>query len=544
MPNILAEKIRGLFSQRDIYVRNVDVKSYPGEVIAVVHVPEDQFSDALSVASDVDDDDDNILITVKKYKDIDKPKYNSVKDVFDDRITSLIALLSEKSRVSEGNPSLKYIRDINQNLDLCMTPRHHLIFGRRGVGKSALMVEANRILRDRGAHTVWINLQTLRNQASLDAFITIVQKLLDLPLVYWASKERPPASSHQAGRLKEMFSGLLVREDKTVQAVAKHIPEIQSCLHLFTEETQQPIYIFLDDIHYISMAELPTQLDLIHGISRDSNIWIKASGIRHQARWFSDDPPVGLQIGHDAAEIDLDITLEEPTKARNFLLGILRTYLDDCHLSGTTNFIASTALDRLVLASGAVPRDYLNLAALALQAARERENARTTGVQDVNKAAGNAADHKLKELEDDAASAIGHAQARMETLSKLENYLLYDVKTTYFRIDFRSKEKYPQEYSLLQSLMDLRMVHLIASSISDEHKAGHRSEVYMLDLSRFTGSRLKQKLTVLDFNKNIIVTKRTGTKEPPKEGKTSRAVLGILRRAPELPLEMLEQPQA
>ena len=460
MPNILAEKIRGPFSQRDIYVRNVDVKSYPGEVIAVVHVPEDQFSDALSVASDVDDDDDNILITVKKYKDIDKPKYNSVKDVFDDRITSLIALLSEKSRVSEGNPSLKYIRDINQNLDLCMTPRHHLIFGRRGVGKSALMVEANRILRDRGAHTVWINLQTLRNQASLDAFITIVQKLLDLPLVYWASKERPPASSHQAGRLKEMFSGLLVREDKTVQAVAKHIPEIQSCLHLFTEETQQPIYIFLDDIHYISMAELPTQLDLIHGISRDSNIWIKASGIRHQARWFSDDPP-------------------------------------------------------------------------ALQAARERENARTTGVQDVNKAAGNAADHKLKELEDDAASAIGHAQARMETLSKLENYLLYDVKTTYFRIDFRSKEKYPQEYSLLQSLMDLRMVHLIASSISDEHKAGHRSEVYMLDLSRFTGSRLKQKLTVLDFNKNIIVTKRTGTKEPPKEGKTSRAVLGILRRAPE-----------
>jgi hypothetical protein len=194
------------------------------------------------------------------------------------------------------------------------------------------------------------------------------------------------------------------------------------------------------------------------------------------------------------------------------------------------SFLPQSTLDRLVLAAGGVPRDFLVLASQAIQVGRRRANARVVGIQDVNEAAGQLAQLKVQELEQDAAASIGSAQSRIDALVKLSNYLLEDKQTTYFRIDFKDREDHPREYGLLQSLMDLRMIHLIHGGVSDEHRAGQRSEVYMLDLSRYSSSRFKHKLRVLDFSKNHLVLKTTGTTEGPRIGDTPKKLLGILRR--------------
>jgi hypothetical protein len=83
----------------------------------------------------------------------------------------------------------------------------------------------------------------------------------------------------------------------------------------------------------------------------------------------------------------------------------------------------------------------------------------------------------LQELEDDAASSLGQAEARIEVLKRLRVFLLEEKQATYFRIDFRDKETHSKEYELMQSLMDLRIIHLINASLSDEREAGRRSEV-------------------------------------------------------------------
>ena len=69
--------------------------------------------------------------------------------------------------------------------------------------------------------------------------------------------------------------------------------------------------------------------------------------------------------------------------------------------------LSSKALDRLVLASGAVPRDYLTLSANAINQARTREKARVVGVQDVGRSASQIAEVKISELEEDGASTEG-----------------------------------------------------------------------------------------------------------------------------------------
>jgi hypothetical protein len=58
----------------------------------------------------------------------------------------------------------------------------------------------------------------------------------------------------------------------------------------------------------------------------------------------------------------------------------------------------------------------------------------------------------------------------------------------------------------------------------------------MLDLSQFSGQRLKKYLHVLDFVGGHIVLKKTSTTEPSKVGNTPRKLQEILRRGPELEL--------
>jgi hypothetical protein len=178
-----------------------------------------------------------------------------------------------------------------------------------------------------------------------------------------------------------------------------------------------------------------------------------------------------------------------------------------------------------------VPRDFLILSATAIQVARQR-NARAVGVQDVNEAAGRAAQTKLQELEDDAASSLGLAAARVAALNTLREFLLEQKQVTFFRVDFRDKEAHPVEYELLQSLMDLRLIHLINPGISDERRAGQRSEVYMLDLSQFSGSRFRRNLKVLDFTQDHLVLKSTGGSATPRLGNSPKKLQSILRRGP------------
>jgi hypothetical protein len=256
-------------------------------------------------------------------------------------------------------------------------------------------------------------------------------------------------------------------------------------------------------------------------------------------RWFLAEPPTGMQLQHDAIEVNLDITLQEPERAKLFLQSVLDSFVEECDAKPRRGFIGGGALDRLVLASGAVPRDFVTLCATSLQLARKRPNARAAGVQDVNEAAGMAAKGKHQELEEDAAAALGSAVPVVGALQAVREFCLVAHQATFFRVDFLQKERLAEEYALIQRLLDLRIVHLINGSLSAAHEVGHRSEVYLLDLSEYTGARLRQKLWVLDFEAGHLCLKRTRSGEPARIGDTARRLVAILRNGPIFDLNSL-----
>src|SRR5205823_4426124 len=119
---------------------------------------------------------------------------------------------------------------------------------------------------------------------------------------------------------------------------------------------------------------------------------------------------------------------------------VLLAFAQHVGIPNLRGVFALDALDRLVLASGAVPRDYLVLAGNAIGHARRRERARVVGKQDVAAAAGDIAQAKMAELEDDAAAAAGSAQQMIVGLQVLRDFCIDDKKYTFFYVEFKDKE--------------------------------------------------------------------------------------------------------
>jgi hypothetical protein len=120
---------------------------------------------------------------------------------------------------------------------------------------------------------------------------------------------------------------------------------------------------------------------------------------------------------------------------------------------------------------------------------------------------------------------------------------LEETKCSYFRVDFADKEQNPEAYTVLSMVMDVRLVHLVDPSVSDEKKAGARSEVFVLDLSQISGERFRRGIRVIDFRGKHIISRETGRKESTRVGSTPNALLAILRRGPLLRLADLEAPE-
>ena len=534
--------IQNRFAEASIKIRSIERKDYPEESIFVVYVSEDDFDKAAMVGNSLDPElarkGFNGFVVVRKLADEAKNIVTHLKDgVQNVKARRLADLLITRARTSEAQPSLAYVPDTAENILIAVTSRHHLIFGRRGTGKTALMVEAKKRVEREGCLTFWVNIHTHRRDSIERIFAWICLNVCEQMQVFYSQREKTPQSLNLIAKLRDDAENLHAKQYLCANEVNRLIPYIQKVIRRFADTNETQFYIFLDDLHYLPSVEQPKLLDLVHSAIRDSDAWLKVAGIKHLTRWFQSKPPLGLQSGHDADHIDLDVTLERPSKAKTFLEQVFLSYARHVGISSLSSILSSTALDRLVLASGAVPRDYLTLSANAIYQTRTRENARLVGVQDVGKSAGEIADIKVSELEEDGASDEGMSN-RIKGLDYLRKFCT-EKSCTFFRIAFRDRDDRTDEYRIIRELMDGRLIHLVHASLSDIQVQGRKYEVYMLDLSQFSSERFKLRIKTLDFQKGYIVFRETGTTEEPKIGDSSVGLLNILRRGPLFELKQL-----
>jgi hypothetical protein len=209
-------------------------------------------------------------------------------------------------------------------------------------------------------------------------------------------------------------------------------------LVIFTARICKPSvarFLFLDDLYHIRRSDQARVIDYFHRIAKENNLWLKIGTIRHRSRWYiHSDPPVGVKLGDDADEIDLDLTLEKYRSAKEFLKKILAGFMQSVGSISTKEILVDEAMDRLVLASGGVARDFLGIFRRSIAIAREREHRKNIrgpkiGIEDVNAAAGEYDTTKREEFKKDT---LDDGSELEEMFQRIVAFCTDQIKTNIF----------------------------------------------------------------------------------------------------------------
>jgi hypothetical protein len=488
-------------------------------------------------------------------------------------VEHLLQLVNESVRASRDG--VKFFLEPSPGvLSKAKSRRHHLIFGRRGSGKSSLLQKVILDLTVQRTPIAFVDLESFKGHSYPDVLVSILiktlaetKKWLDTAAVNPASKTsfwdkffgaRPSApafekspthqlstelsglieelelllhSAEEVGRKdtdkgeasldgkvtggvkspvvnleatlsasdKESSERVAEYKSRKIEVLHRNIMRYQSIFERLTNLANGPAYLLLDDLYHIRVNDQAQVIDYFHRVAKGTNVWLKVGTIRHRSKWyFFGNPSMGMKLGDDADEIDLDVTLEKFELTRGFLMKILRQFakVADVNLD---ELLASGAPDRLVLASGGVARDFLTLFSRSVSVAQERMVRGKTlrgakvGAEDVNVAAGELGAFK----EEDFARDTGDDRDRL--LNEFEKIFAFCTEKSNANCILIEKGTSSDDTATINELVDLKFLHRARSRVTVRDRVGKQYDAYMLDLSRYVGSRARRGFEMVKF---------------------------------------------
>lgn len=494
-------------------------------------------------------------------------------------VRKLSQLVEEATR-STREGAKRFVEPAEGTLDRAKSRRHHIIFGRRGSGKSSLLIKAASELTIDRRPIVMVDLEEFKGHTYPDVLISVLirtliefEKWLSTAGINPATKKsfwerlfgsvpKRPALKKQlvsnltsdlAGLRKELeyllyspdeadhatkseshkdehanvggkvsaggqslkaeasadaFQGTHISETletkyrhTKIATLQRNIIRYKNFFSRLAEISGGASFLFLDDLYHIPRRDQAHLIDYFHRIAKGSDVWLKIGTIRHRTRWYVyGDPPIGMKLGDDADEIDLDVTLEKYDLTRKFLLRILDGL---CQSAGVqlSDVLAEGARDRLVLASGGVARDFLTIFRRSIDVARERVERKgeqnrgaRIGAEDVNLAAGEYDKFKREDFERDTQA--NDRDRLLGVLAQISKFCLETSNTNCFLL---AKDAEGEFVANLHELVDLKFLHQARSRVTVRDEPGRLYEAFMLDLSQYAGERMKRGLDLVEF---------------------------------------------
>lgn len=472
-------------------------------------------------------------------------------------IDSLRQLIRDSFRVRE-NQNPVYV-DISGNLRRISAAQHQVIFGRRGSGKSCLLVH---YLKDKQAERlppIYIMADEFKRLTFPDVLIRLLIKLLEgVPTkgLWWRRLLRKPTptetrlrelralldlaeeaevtegrrdaqklgaraeSGGQKGRLaahtessEERSRSSNFRERK-IDALERHLRDYKDALQESLRGWgDQRIAVLVDDFYLFPRDKQPDIIDYLHRLVRDTNLYLKVATIRHRTNLIRNNPQtVGVEIGQDVEEISLDRTLENLEATQEFLAQMLRSLAKRAYVQDIDKCFNPDAMQALTLVSGGVPRDFLNIFVQAIEAAKSHQRTKWLTPTAIYRGAGRLSyTQKLKNLKDDAG---GDVDGLERVFVDLLRFCLRESRKTVFLISQDEAQSHPREHDLIHQLMDFKLIHVVEPDTSAASGRSGRYEAYTLDFALFTEPR-RRGIEIVEFWKFDQSHRRIGIREAP-----------------------------
>ncbi len=497
----------------------------------------------------------------------------------DPRIDKLTDLIKDSFRVHPNQDPI-YV-DIGNHLSRLGAKQHQVIFGRRGSGKSCLCVHyCRRCAKGHSVLAIYINADEVKMLRYPDLLIRLLlsigeelrsrtstikdrimrrrskrlrdelralREFLDEAEESEVSRERSSKTSASAGGAVgpsgSTLSAGLAREKaerktteftaKKIDTLERHLQDYKSALVDAIEKSRfEHAAIILDDFYLIARRYQPDVIDYLHRLLRGTDLYLKVGTVRHRTALVRHDgeQTVGVELAQDVEEINLDQTFEDVDSTRRYLTRMLDSMAER---AGIEDFCASHFSDEgllnLTLASGGVPRDFLNIFVEAIDAARDTDARRLTPKY-VYKGAGRVSYRtKLINLRSDAGSEASGLEI---VFTDLTTYCLREKRKTAFLVAQEHVSQYKDEHELIQQLMDFKLIHVIEPDTSAASGRPGRYEAYTLDFELFMEPRLRN-IEQVQFWKTDAEGRKLGIREAPVYSlERAREVLDAGHEAP------------
>jgi len=478
----------------------------------------------------------------------------------DPKIDKLIALIEDSFRVREDHDPI-YV-DVGDHLERVRAAQHQVIFGRRGSGKSCLLIHSHRTAENHGTLSIYLSVDEVKRLSYPDVLIRLLLEIFEwMPRqkVPWWTKLRTRREDPVDAVVRELRE-LLDRADTSSvtldegsrdsarlqgRAAARGVgveSEIAAEVSLrrtsaFSEEKLDTLErhlqdykttlkdalgwsgydraaVLLDDFYLIHPTVQPDVVDYFHRLLRGTSMYLKVGTVRHRTTLVRHEgQTIGLELYQDAEAINLDQTFEEIDATHEYLalmLDSLGKQVDIENVSG--KHLSPNGLFALTLASGGVPRDYLTIFVEAIRVARERGTLKWLTPTSVYKGAHRITKRtKLINLREDAA---GDATPLEAVFQALLNFCLRAKRKTAFLVSEEEAQQRPSEHDVIKQLMDFKLVHVIEGDTSAASGRPGRYEAYTLDFAFFMEPR-RRNIEVVEFWQKDENRRRIGLRESP-----------------------------
>lgn len=400
----------------------------------------------------------------------------------------LLRTLSESLNINRNSFKddffARYTKSVSGAEEQITAAANHVVFGRRGAGKSSLLLYGLHTRGNRAQSSAWIDMQVYSQRTDIAVAIDVFLDIL--------SQVRPFLSTASlADAVVSELRSLKVAPAVDEAMIRRVLPDVRRALGGFTSQGQD-LVIFLDDYHVLSRELQPKILALLYAVTRGNGIFLKLSAIETLTQTWDAATTSGLQIPHDVQEIKLDYNLTIPEKATEHITSILDAHATYCGLSSIRSLCTSMdVLSRLVWVAAGVPRDALSIFGQAMTKASLTGGKRVS-VSSINVAASETVNVKLKELDTDASGEAGPLHTLLE---KLREFCVRQRRKNAFLIEIRNDDP---TYQRVLKLVDLRLLHVINEGIS-VGEAGRKYLALILDYGFYIGVRAARSVDL--FNK-------------------------------------------
>lgn len=476
----------------------------------------------------------------------------------DPRVGQLRSLISESFRIRRNHKPI-YV-DIGSNLGRVRSKQHQVIFGRRGSGKSCLVIHFLNIIKSEGrTESTYILMDEYKKLKYPDVLIRLVIDILNglhIPLRRTRRFFRAPSiPDKQISKLHNLLDSAdesdIIQKDsrensdyakasasrfgatteaqatsrnatdrtasfreKKLDYLERHIRDFKDSIIKYQSKHESHSYLVIDDFYLVNPEIQPDILDYVHRLVRDSSIYLKLATVRHRTTLSRNYPQtVGLELSQDAESIDLDKTFEDFDSTRKFLSDMLDSLGHKVGIASVSEEIFNPdAFEALTLASGGVPRDFLNTFSFAVESALATNSKRWLTPTAVYKGASRHAwQAKLSLMREDIS---GDADGLERLLTDLIDFCLNKSKKTAFLVSQDDAQSNPEMFEIIQQLMDFKLIHVVEPDTSAASGRPGRYAAYTLDFSFFMEPR-RRGIEIVEFWKVDDQRRRKGIREAP-----------------------------